>query len=220
MSSRENSFILCLTTWEEASLMTMWSGTKLTLQLSQYPPTRTREYTTKVALSSSWTSALRTLEITQLSKNAYSDQTFWYLDTYILINAENQPCKTFPADLCAVRITQPPPIWLTDIFCCFCPSEFNSLEVCYKHHVKIEVFKAENDTALLYGDIENSNVDKWIPCPDPVQTICSTMKGSITFRKVRLHAITATRAGKHSTEWQERDPTRQTERFLSPSDYI
>lgn len=93
----------------------MWSGTKLTLQLSQSHPTRPREYTTKAALSSSWTSALRTLAITQLSKNTYLDQTFWCLDTYILINTENPPCKTFPADLCAVRITQPP-IWMTDNF--------------------------------------------------------------------------------------------------------
>lgn len=131
---------------------------------------------------------------------------FRYLDAYILIHTENQPCKTFPADLCAVRITQPPSPsgWLI-FFCRFCPSEFTSSEVCYEHRVKIEVFKAENDTALLYGDIKNSNSDKWIPCPDPVKTVCSDMKGSITFRKVRLHTITATRAGKRSTQWQERN---------------
>lgn len=36
----------------------------------------------------------------------------------------------------------------------------------------------------LYGDIENTDVNKKITCPDVVSSICEELTGNLTWRKV------------------------------------
>lgn len=56
----------------------------------------------------------------------------------------------------------------------------------------MKVFKERNDTELLYGGIENSDLNKKVPCPDPVSYTCEIMNGTITWYKVWPPEITVT----------------------------
>ncbi|XP_044073762.1 interleukin-1 receptor-like 1 isoform X2 [Siniperca chuatsi] len=54
---------------------------------------------------------------------------------------------------------------------------------CDIYSVKVEVLKTKNDSALLYGEINNSDQNKKVTCPDPVSYTCETMKGEFTWYK-------------------------------------
>lgn len=54
---------------------------------------------------------------------------------------------------------------------------------CHRYHVRIYVVKTKNDSALLYGQINNSDWNKRVPCPKPVMEICEIMKGEFTWYK-------------------------------------
>ncbi|XP_069569508.1 interleukin-1 receptor type 1 [Brachyistius frenatus] len=56
---------------------------------------------------------------------------------------------------------------------------------CYNYHVNINFFSASyrGSEAFTYGPIENSDLNKKIPCPDPVSYTCKTFKGNFTWYK-------------------------------------
>lgn len=73
---------------------------------------------------------------------------------------------------------------LTESFCLF-SRESSPSGQCYNHHVKIDVFKSKMDSALLYGEIRNSDLNKKVTCPDLVNSTCEILKGKLTWEKVR-----------------------------------
>ncbi|XP_062421141.1 interleukin-1 receptor-like 1 [Pungitius pungitius] len=56
---------------------------------------------------------------------------------------------------------------------------------CFLYVVKITVFKKSNETVkeLFYGSIGNSNVNKEIKCPEPVQFTCDQLRGNLSWWK-------------------------------------
>lgn len=59
---------------------------------------------------------------------------------------------------------------------------------CLNHLVKFEVVNTSyrGSKMLNYREIKNSDVNKKVPCPDPVNYTCNILKGNITWYKVRL----------------------------------
>ncbi|XP_059199144.1 interleukin-1 receptor-like 1 [Centropristis striata] len=56
---------------------------------------------------------------------------------------------------------------------------------CYNYYLKLEVFKASPTTIekLLYGEIEDSNESKKVPCPSPVKDTCKMLGGNLSWNK-------------------------------------
>ncbi|XP_059199424.1 interleukin-1 receptor-like 1 [Centropristis striata] len=56
---------------------------------------------------------------------------------------------------------------------------------CYNYYLKLEVFKASPTTIekLLYGEIEESNESKKVPCPIPVEKTCKMLGGNLSWNK-------------------------------------
>ncbi|XP_040914064.1 interleukin-1 receptor-like 1 isoform X2 [Toxotes jaculatrix] len=61
----------------------------------------------------------------------------------------------------------------------------NHLGECTNFHLRVEVFSASHrgDDKFLYGNIENSDVNKKVPCPDRVEEICEKFGGNFTWYK-------------------------------------
>lgn len=55
---------------------------------------------------------------------------------------------------------------------------------CHNFPVKIAVFNAEMDPALLHTEIKNSDRNKEVTCPDPVKYTCEMLEGKLTWKKV------------------------------------
>ncbi|XP_039673035.1 interleukin-1 receptor-like 1 [Perca fluviatilis] len=54
---------------------------------------------------------------------------------------------------------------------------------CYKYDVEVNVVKSSYMKNLLYGEIKNSDMNKMMPCPDPVNKTCQRLKGKFRWNK-------------------------------------
>ena len=70
--------------------------------------------------------------------------------------------------------------------CCFSSRYKTPTGDCYKYPLKVDVFNASYrmNEKLLYGEIDNSDQNKMVRCPDPLRKVCKTMNGTFTWYKV------------------------------------
>uniref|UniRef100_A0A3Q2D6I8 Interleukin-1 receptor-like 1 n=1 Tax=Cyprinodon variegatus TaxID=28743 RepID=A0A3Q2D6I8_CYPVA len=61
--------------------------------------------------------------------------------------------------------------------------EMTPSDKCVYHHVKIEVYSKNSREKVTYGSIKNSDQNKLIECPDPVDYICMKFNGNFTWLK-------------------------------------